>query len=133
MSGIKNLGILLKSMKPEQVKGTFVFCTLSEEMFSKTKITPLLIFHEKEGVTIIVEKEVADKMKFQYQNTWAMITLSVHSDLTAVGFLAAITEKLAKEGISVNAISAYYHDHLFVPYEKAEYAMNALKQISSSK
>ncbi|MEK6921630.1 MAG: ACT domain-containing protein [Nanoarchaeota archaeon] len=129
MSGIKKLDILLKSMKPERIKGEFVFCTISKENFSKIKIAPLLIFHEKEGVTIIVEKELADKMNFQYQNTWAMITLSVHSDLAAIGFLAVITKKLAEEGISVNAVSAYYHDHLFVAYEKAERAMKALKDI----
>ena len=131
MSGIKNITLLLKSMKPEQVKREFVFCTLSEEIFSKTKISPLLIFHEKEGVTIIIKKELAEKMNFSYQNVWAMITLTVHSDLAAVGFLAIITKKLAEEGISVNAVSAYYHDHLFVPYEKAERAMKALKEISS--
>ncbi len=120
-------------MKPEQVKGEFVFCTLSEEIFSKTKIVPLLVFHEKEGVTIIIKKELAEKMKFSHQNSWAMITLTVHSDLAAVGFLAVITKKLAEEGISVNAVSAYYHDHLFVPYEKREVAMKALKEISSLK
>ena len=131
MSGIKKLDILLKSMKPERIKGEFVFCTISKENFSKIKIAPLLIFHEKEGVTIIVEKELADKMNFQYQNTWAMITLSVHSDLAAIGFLAVITKKLAEEGISVNAVSAYYHDHLFVPYEKVQSALKALKEISN--
>jgi hypothetical protein len=51
----------------------------------------------------------------------------VHSALTAVGFLAAITTRLAEAGISVNAVSAYYHDHLFVPWERREEAMEVLK------
>ncbi len=127
MSGIKNLGVLLKSMKPKLVKGEFVFCTLSKKKFSKIKLNPILIFHEKEGVTLILPRRVADKLRLSYQNSWALITLTVHSDLAAVGFLAAITKKLAEEGISINAVSAYYHDHLFVPYEKREQAMKALK------
>lgn len=131
MSGIKNVDVLLKSMKPEHIKGKFVFYSISKEKFINLKIDPLLIFHEKEGVTLILNKASADKMKFSYQNVWALITLTVHSDLAAVGFLAVITKKLAEEGISVNAVSAYYHDHLFVPYEKVESAMKALKEISS--
>ena len=53
-----------------------------------------------------------------------MITLSVHSSLDAVGFLAAITNKLAAAAISFNPVSAYYHDHLFIPANRAEQAMN---------
>jgi hypothetical protein len=131
MSGIKNVDVLLKSMKPQQIRGEFVFCTIPIESFSKLNITPLLVFHEKEGVTIILNKESANKMKFSYQHVWAMITLTVHSDLAAVGFLAVITRKLAEKKISVNVVSAYYHDHLFVPYEKAEQAMKALTKFSN--
>jgi len=59
-----------------------------------------------------------------------MITLTIHSDLNAVGFLASITKKLAEKGISVNAISAFYHDHLFVPYEKRIEVIKALKELT---
>ena len=61
---------------------------------------------------------------------WALITLTIHSDLNAVGFLAAITKKLAESNISVNAVSAYYHDHLFVPFEKSKQTMKLLQKIS---
>ena len=55
-----------------------------------------------------------------------MISLSVHSSLTAVGFLAAITARLAERGISVNPVSGFYHDHLFVPEDRADEAMDIL-------
>ena len=130
MSGITDLNVLLKSMKPELVKGEFVFCTIPEEKLSALSTKPLLIFREKEGVTVILKKEVADANSVTYSATWALITMTVHSDLEAVGFLAAITNKFADAGISVNAVSAYYHDHLFVPFEKAERAMELLKRLS---
>lgn len=91
-----------------------------------------MAFHEEEGVTFIVEKEIAEKNNLAYDKIWSLITLKVHSDLSAVGFLAAITKALAEAGISVNAVSAYYHDHLFVPEEKKEEAMKVLKKLSKA-
>ncbi len=91
-----------------------------------------MLFQEEEGVTVIVEKAVADKSKLSYTQIWSLITLNVDSDLSAVGFLAAITPVLAKAGISVNVISAYYHDHLFVPEGKAKEAIRILQKFSSA-
>lgn len=118
-------------MNPKLQKQEFVFCTVDEAKFKLLKITPILIFREEEGLTIILEKTVALKNELAFSGVWAMITLLVNSDLTAVGFLAAITKKLAEAGISVNAVSAFYHDHLFVPFEKADKAISLLKELSS--
>ena len=59
-----------------------------------------------------------------------MISLTVHSSLDAVGFLAAITTKLAQSGISVNPVSAFYHDHLFVPVNRADEAVSLLREFT---
>lgn len=58
-----------------------------------------------------------------------MITCNVHSSLEAVGFIAVLGTKLAQHGISVNPVSGFFHDHLFVPVEKAEEAMRVLGDI----
>lgn len=126
MSGINNLDVLLKSMEPELISGEFVFCTFLEQQ----SFDYLLSFKEKEGWTYVVSKQIADQLKLSYPATWAMISLNVHSDLEAVGFLAALTPKLAEQGISVNVVSAFYHDHLFVPTEKKDQALAILKSIS---
>jgi uncharacterized protein len=49
-----------------------------------------------------------------------------------VGFLAAITARLATAGISVNAVSAFHHDHLFVPADRADDAMVLLQEMSKA-
>jgi hypothetical protein len=59
-----------------------------------------------------------------------MITLSIHSSLDAVGFLAAITAQLAEHGISVNVVSAYYHDHLFVTASRVDEVLKLLQEFS---
>jgi hypothetical protein len=59
-----------------------------------------------------------------------MITLEIHSSLEAVGFLAAITRRLAEAGMGVNPVSAFFHDHLFVPADRAREAVTILKQLA---
>jgi uncharacterized protein len=60
---------------------------------------------------------------------YRLITLNVHSSLEAVGLLAAVTTRLAAAGISVNAVSAVYHDHLFVAPGRAEEACGILRDL----
>ncbi|TIW02257.1 MAG: ACT domain-containing protein, partial [Mesorhizobium sp.] len=55
----------------------------------------------------------------------------VHSSLEAVGFLAAITTRLAAAGMGVNPVSAFYHDHMFVPAERAEEALAILRALAA--
>ncbi len=60
-----------------------------------------------------------------------MITLNIHSSLDAVGFLAAITTRLAAAGMGVNPVSGYFHDHLFVPADRADEAMTVLEGLAA--
>lgn len=129
--GISDLKTLLKSMSPKLAKDEFVFCIISETRFSELKITPLLMFKEEEGITLILKREIAEINSLAYSRIWSWIKLRVHSDLSAVGFLAVISDKFAKNGISVNVVSAYYHDHLFVPIEKSDQAMSLLEELAA--
>ena len=60
-----------------------------------------------------------------------MITLNVHSSLEAVGFMATISAELADQGIGVNPVSGYYHDHCFVPLGKENEAMRVLQDLAT--
>ena len=122
---------LLAEMRPELQEGEYVFCTASPESFRRLKIEPIGWFREEEGISFIVERDVADAAGLKYDFVCRMITLSVHSSLHAVGFLAAVTGRLASAGISVNPVSAYHHDHLFVPADAAERAMKLLAELQS--
>ncbi|MFZ5638128.1 MAG: ACT domain-containing protein [Pseudomonadota bacterium] len=83
----------------------------------------ILLFREDEGTTVVVEAE-------DVGTTWAQITLRIHSSLEAVGMMAAISAALAARDIPCNVVSAYYHDHLFVPWERREDAMAALRALT---
>jgi hypothetical protein len=130
MPGERNLETLLQNMKPEMHEGVFVFCSLSQDEEIPARLRPVLIFREREGTAFIIRREEAEAAGLPYQFASRLITLTVHSSLEAIGFLAAITGRLAEAGISVNAVSAFYHDHVFVPEHRAEEALDHLQNMS---
>jgi hypothetical protein len=129
-NGETNLTALLKTMRPKLNAGDYVFCTIP----ASQSINPADIvgsFKEEEGLTIILNKIIADKLNLSYTYIVAWITLTVHSSLEAVGLTAAFSVALAKEGISCNVIAAYYHDHIFVAKDDAEKALGVLEKLTN--
>ena len=61
---------------------------------------------------------------------WARLSLTVHSDLAAVGLTAAFATALGAEGISCNVIAGYHHDHLFVQWDRRWEALAALRRLA---
>ena len=130
MPGESNLAGLLRNMKPEMHDGVFVFCSVPVDQEIPAVFRPVHMFREQEGTTLVVLREEAERTGLSHQFASRLITLTVHSSLEAVGFLAAVTARLADAGISVNAVSAYYHDHLFVPDHRADDALRLLQTMS---
>ncbi|MFT3933532.1 MAG: ACT domain-containing protein [Chitinophagaceae bacterium] len=131
MNGESNLQLLLKTMKPCLNEGDYVFCKLTAE--SKIPYQQAVCsFHEDEATTVIIKKDLADKLQFEYAAVFAWITLTVHSSLEAVGLTAAFSNALAKEGISCNVVAAFYHDHIFVGNKDAAKAMDVLNWLANN-
>jgi hypothetical protein len=129
MSGEKDLEKLLKSIKPEHNFGEYVFCEIKNlENINLDEIT--MLFREKEGITLILEKEIADKLNLGYTFVASWITLTIHSSLEAVGLTSAFSKALADNEISCNVVAAFYHDHIFVDQKDTEKAMQILNQLS---
>ena len=129
MPGEIDLQKLLGSMSPELLPGIFVFATLRPGTPMPAGINPVMIFRESEGDTLILPEEEARAAGLPSAFPSRMITLNVHSSLDAIGFLAAITARLAAAGMGVNPVSGYVHDHLFVPVDRADKAMAILEDI----
>jgi uncharacterized protein len=125
--GERNLEELLRRMDPALAPGEFVFAAgpLPEG------VDPLCRFREPEGVTYILDRADAERLGIQFTYPCRMITLRVHSSLEAVGFLARIAAELARRGISVNVVSAFHHDHLFVPADRAGETVAALREMAA--
>ena len=131
MTGILELDELLRSMSPELQNGEFVFCTVKGNLADYVHLNPIASFNELEGLTLILQADVADKEGFDFEGRFKQITLMVHSSLDAVGLTAAVSNKLTAHNISANVVAAYFHDHIFVQSEKAQNALSALQELSS--
>jgi len=131
MTGETDLQRLLASMTPQLLPGIYVFATVAPGIAMPDGLDPVMSFREREGLTLIVTEDEAKSADLAGTFRCRMITLAIHSSLEAVGFLAAITTRLAAAGMGVNPVSAFYHDHLFVPAERAEEALAILKRLAT--
>jgi len=134
MTGEKNLEKLLASMEPVVLSDEYVFCTLQDGKYGDfADYCPLFSFSESEGLTLVLTKSNADRAELQYDSIFKRITLTVHSSLDAVGLTAAVSGKLAENGISANVVAGYFHDHIFVQAEKINAAYKLLKELCSGR
>ena len=131
MSVERDLEKLVASMSPALMDGEYVFCTFKDARYGDyLDLQPIVTIEESEGLTLIVPKKIANENSIRYESVFKRITLGVHSSLNAVGLTAAFSSKLGEHGISANVIAGYYHDHIFVPEELADKAIEALNELA---
>ncbi|MEP3047605.1 MAG: ACT domain-containing protein [Roseibium sp.] len=131
MTGETDLQKLISQMRPMLDPVPYVFCTFATKSLTElADYEPIGLFSETEGTTAILPLERAQELGLADAEWFRRITLTVHSSLEAVGLTAAISKALAAQGISANVVAAYFHDHVFVPQEKADDALNALRSLA---
>ena len=129
MVAISNLKQLLAAMKPELNGRSVAFMSFADGMNPFSTDNTICTFAEAEGLTVVAELSAAEASGHRIWFRAAWITLSVHSDLEAVGLTGAFASALADHGISANVIAGAYHDHIFVPLDKTSAAMEALIEL----
>ena len=128
MKGISDLSQLIENISPELQEGDFVFVSVSDlNVIPQSTIQGLI--REKEGTSVILNRQTADNLKLQYNFIASWITLNVHSSLDAVGLTAMFSAALAQEGISCNVMAGCYHDHIFVHQKDKEVAVKILNSL----
>jgi hypothetical protein len=126
--GLTDLRALLAALDPELDPVPKRFLHASHDKARERMGDALMMFREAEGTTLIVD--VDEDGLGNERMLWARITLRVQSSLTAVGLMAAVSAALAKRGIPCNPVSAFLHDHLFVPWDRRDDALDALSHLT---
>lgn len=122
MPGISDLDQNLASLDATP-NGLYVYASLPAV---PEGLTPFAVIREDEGVTVIVTEQEARDAGLPLDETYARITLGVHSALDSIGLTATVAQTLAARSISCNVVAGYYHDHLFVQADRATEAAELL-------
>lgn len=108
--------------------GTYTFVTGDWPELASHAVARI---EEAEGTTLVVAVPAAREAGAPVGFEAAWLTLTVHSALEAVGLTAAFSAALGDEAIPCNVLAGYHHDHVLVPADRADDAMEALRRLSS--
>lgn len=126
--GERDLTVLLRGMEPVLHTQPYGYAVWTGGVLP---VTPFATVAEDEGLTVVADLAALQAAGLA-SDPWARISLTIHSDLAAVGLTAAFTTALAAVGISANVIAGLYHDHIFVQWDRRLDAVAALKALSDA-
>ena len=131
---------LLRRAKVEVAPETFALVGLRVEDWRRLLENPELspraesnffLLRDPFEVTLLLEESDWRAMRHAARDArveagFRLVTLDVELPWNVVGFLARVTEILAKEGIAVGALSAFSRDHLLVKQDDLGKALRVL-------
>lgn len=125
---------MIAGMTPTLDTEIYIFCSLPLSGADQQIIVDALAtFREAEGISLILPLERATSLCLPMtQPPMSRITLEVYSSLEGVGLTAAVSSALADKGIACNMVAALHHDHVFVPHDRANEAMDILRALQTS-
>ncbi|WP_346838350.1 ACT domain-containing protein [Microbulbifer sp. SAOS-129_SWC] len=131
MSAEVRLEKLLQNLDPRLQGETWVFSPMPPHRLAELADQCLCLFREREGACAILPRVAAERAGLEHSGAFRQITLQVHSSLDAVGLTAAVAGELAQTGISANVVAALRHDHIFVPEQDAQRALQVLRGLAN--
>jgi len=123
--GETDLAAMLATLSVQRRPGVFAYIAVQVP-------TPGLIAAAhavvKEGrlTTIVLPVDAAARAGQATDVQFAWLTLTVQSSLVAIGLTAVVSARLAAIGIACNVLAGYHHDHLLVPVDRVDDAIDVL-------
>lgn len=127
-SPVADLDMLLSTMEPVLNPGVYAFVSVQNQKILKD-VEIFATVREPEGMSAVLLESDAIALGLPVMFRAAWITLTVQSDLQAVGLTAAFSKALGDAGISCNVVAGTWHDHIFVPAKQGEEAVVLLRAL----
>ena len=128
MTAESDLATLLASLTATARDERYVYVSVPHEDAEAIGAAASIV--EDEGTTLVLPQAEADALGLHYDYVAGWITLEVYSALSAVGLTAAVSGVLADSGISCNVLAGYHHDHLLVPADRLDAALEVLENLA---
>lgn len=129
---VADLDLLLSTMEPVLHAGVYVFVSV-ENIKVIENVEVFATVREPEGLSAVLRESDAIALGLPIMFRAAWITLTVQSDLQAVGLTAAFSTVLGAAGISCNVVAGAWHDHIFVPANQGEQAVTLLRTLQKNR
>jgi len=88
-----------------------------------------MVAHDEDEITIVVEEKDLTQDYVESVKWFSLIEIKVSMPFIAKGFLAKVTDAIAKAGLNILAISTFSKDYILVREESKDDAIRALKDI----
>lgn len=93
---------------------------------------------DKDEVSLIIPAEAVEDFAGRLKGhsaaptLYRLITFDLELDFNLFGFMAVISQKLADSEVSILPIAAFSRDHILVPSQQFDIAMQALQKLQSN-
>ena len=123
--GETDLAAMLATLSVQRRPGVFAYIAVQVPTPGLIAAAHAMV---KEGrlTTIVLPVDAAERAGQAADAQFAWLTLTVQSSLDAVGLTAAVSARLAAIGIPCNVLAGYHHDHLLVPVDRVDDAIDVL-------
>lgn len=128
VTGETDLSTMLSRLRIERREDPVTVVALSEPVALGHGV--MAVIEEDEGTTAVVTVAEAERRGWLVGFRGAWLTVTVHSSLMAVGLTAALADALASRGIPCNVLAGYFHDHLLVPLDRVDEAVDTLQSLA---
>ncbi len=128
MSGETDLDKMLATLDVERRPGRFAFVSGDHP---ELRPVAAAMIDEAEGTTLVVPVDAARSAGIDVEFEAAWLTLTVFSALDAVGLTAAFSAALGTVEIPCNVLAGYHHDHLLVPVDRVDDAVDTLRALAA--
>ena len=131
MAAVSDLDALIAGLDASSDRTPYLFCSVPASPWPPAVpdgVEPVAVVAEDEGFTLVVPAGQAEAAGLDADRDFVAgrVTLQVHSDLAAVGLTAHVSRVLAEAGISANVVAGRFHDHVFVPFDRLDEALDLL-------